>query len=117
VLRERRDHARGRGTAVRTAVEREVVPSVGVPLRGSGGKVGRIREYSVESAEAPRKIRPHHLQVETLRSPDGGESEEGSGVEVGRDHPGAPARRREGQEPGPGADVEEGAARVHSREW
>jgi hypothetical protein len=100
----------GRGTqAVGPAVEREVDPSVRVPLPRPRGKVRRVREDPVEPSEAPREVGPHFLDAEAAVPSEVPKEAKRLRVPVGRDDPPARSRRCDAEGAAPRADVEQPA--------
>jgi hypothetical protein len=101
---------------VGAAIEREVVPTVRVALADVGGQVGRVGEDEVELTQAAGEVGADRRHVEASRLGRSSEPPEGFGVEVGRNHAGAGARRRERDRPVPTADLEDRFARLRRRE-
>ena len=101
------DQAGGDPAAVGSAVQGEVVPTVGIPLLRPGREIRGIREQSVKSSEAAGQVGSDEFEVDALRARPPAESVERVRIEVGRDHSSATSCRRERREAVAGTHLDE----------
>jgi len=116
-VRPRAAHqSRGHATPVGAAVEREVVPPVGVLFAGARRQVRRVRDDSVEPSRAVEQVRAHGNDRERGVARGPGEPLERVGVPVRRDDARPRARGLEREGAVAGADVEHPRAGSRARE-
>jgi hypothetical protein len=92
------------------------MPTVGVAQARRRGEVRSVAEQPVEPAGAAREVGPHDLEGQSFGERQLPESNEGVGVDVGSDHPGPSAGRREGDASVPSAHFDDALTHVHGCE-
>jgi hypothetical protein len=85
VLGERDEDLSHNAEPVGSSVQGQVDPTVGVPLPGRRGEVGRVREDAVEGSDAPGEVRDDDLEGKPLRPGRVREAQERREVPVGGD--------------------------------
>ncbi|MGB6500025.1 MAG: hypothetical protein WBG19_01295 [Thermoplasmata archaeon] len=104
---------------VRAAVQREVRPTIRIPLGGASGKIGWVRQDAIEPTEPPGEVRAHDVDRKRLDPGAVREAAQRTGIQVGGDDPRPRPSRLEREAPVTGPEVEQpgaGCRRTGERE-
>jgi hypothetical protein len=116
VAPERAQVARRQGAPVRPAVQREVVPTIGVDAPGRCREVRGVGEDPIEPSRPQRHVGVNGHEPQPLGPRGRGEVPERRAVEIGGDDGRPRPRRPQREVPVAGADLEDAFARPRRRE-